>query len=160
MHRLPIFVVGYPSRRPTPSAVLSYPPRPAPSTPSRRRRRGAPLACVVPTERIEKRGGGRALVDADPPCAAASWKSGVGRPSCSPTRHVLGSQRWPRRRGGGRDGTRRWRGGLGRWCRRRGGARRDREREAASPAQQDEAVFMLGACASFVSYMLRKHRQG
>lgn len=32
--------------------------------------------------------------------------------------------------------------------------------EAASPAQRDEAVFMLGACASFVSYMLRKHRQG
>ena len=31
--------------------------------------------------------------------------------------------------------------------------------EAASPAQRDEAVFMLGACASFVSYMLRKHRQ-
>jgi len=31
---------------------------------------------------------------------------------------------------------------------------------AASPAQRDEAVFMLGACASFVSYMLRKHRQG
>lgn len=31
--------------------------------------------------------------------------------------------------------------------------------EAESPAQQDEAVFMLGACASFVSYMLRKQRQ-
>lgn len=31
--------------------------------------------------------------------------------------------------------------------------------EAASPAQQDEAIFMLGACASFVSYMLRKQRQ-
>lgn len=28
-----------------------------------------------------------------------------------------------------------------------------------SPAQQDEAVFMLGACASFVSYTLRKQRQ-
>ena len=32
--------------------------------------------------------------------------------------------------------------------------------ETESPAQQDEAVFMLGACASFVSYTLRKHRQG
>lgn len=31
--------------------------------------------------------------------------------------------------------------------------------EAESPAQQDEAVFMLGACASFVSYMLRKQLQ-
>ena len=31
--------------------------------------------------------------------------------------------------------------------------------ETESPAQRDEAVFMLGACASFVSYMLRKHRQ-
>ena len=31
--------------------------------------------------------------------------------------------------------------------------------EAESPAQQDEAVFMLGACASFVSYTLRKQRQ-
>ncbi len=40
------------------------------------------------------------------------------------------------------------------------GIRHARLDEAASPAQQDEAVFMLGACASFVSYMLRKHRQG
>ena len=39
------------------------------------------------------------------------------------------------------------------------GIRHARLDEAASPAQQDEAVFMLGACASFVSYMLRKHRQ-
>ena len=31
--------------------------------------------------------------------------------------------------------------------------------EATSSAQQEEAVLMLGACASFVSYMLRKHRQ-
>ena len=40
------------------------------------------------------------------------------------------------------------------------GIRHARLDEAASPAQRDEAVFMLGACASFVSYMLRKHRQG
>ena len=39
------------------------------------------------------------------------------------------------------------------------GVRHARLDEAASLVQQDEAVFMLGACASFVSYMLRKHRQ-
>ena len=32
--------------------------------------------------------------------------------------------------------------------------------DAASPAGQDEAVFMLGACASFASYLWRKHRTG
>ncbi len=31
---------------------------------------------------------------------------------------------------------------------------------AASPAGRDEAVFMLGACASFASYLWRKHRGG
>ena len=32
--------------------------------------------------------------------------------------------------------------------------------KATSPAGQDEAVFMLGACASFASYLWRKHRTG
>ena len=32
--------------------------------------------------------------------------------------------------------------------------------KATSPAGQDEAVFMLGACASFASYLWRKHRAG
>ena len=32
--------------------------------------------------------------------------------------------------------------------------------DAESPAGQDEAVFMLGACASFASYLWRKHRTG
>ena len=32
--------------------------------------------------------------------------------------------------------------------------------DAASPAGQDEAVFMLGACASFSSFLWRKHRTG
>ena len=31
---------------------------------------------------------------------------------------------------------------------------------AASPAGRDEAVFMLGACASFASYLWRRHRSG
>ena len=31
---------------------------------------------------------------------------------------------------------------------------------ATSPAGQDEAVFMLGACASFASYLWRRHRTG
>ena len=31
---------------------------------------------------------------------------------------------------------------------------------ATSPAGQDEAVFMLGACASFASYLWRKYRAG
>lgn len=32
--------------------------------------------------------------------------------------------------------------------------------DAESPAGQDEAVFMLGACASFASYLWRKHQGG
>ena len=31
---------------------------------------------------------------------------------------------------------------------------------ATSPAGQDEAVFMLGACAAFASYLWRRHRMG
>ena len=31
---------------------------------------------------------------------------------------------------------------------------------ASSPAGRDEALFMLGACASFASYLWRRHRQG
>ena len=32
--------------------------------------------------------------------------------------------------------------------------------KATSPAGQDEALFMLGACASFASYLWRRHRTG
>ena len=31
---------------------------------------------------------------------------------------------------------------------------------ATSPAERDEAVFMLGACASFASYLWRRHQKG
>ena len=31
---------------------------------------------------------------------------------------------------------------------------------ATSPVGQDEAVFMLGACASFASYLWRRHQAG
>ena len=40
------------------------------------------------------------------------------------------------------------------------GIRHSRLDEAKSQVGQDEAVFMLGACASFASYLWRRHKAG